>query len=327
MYLVSLCVHLPNFSIFSIMPQLVKHSDSNDTYEFFLEFAKALRAEDSGLTDKPDDIEYLVHDAFHSAVTKWKCIGGGSHGSSGSQDSSANRVRELAESLVSANQFTLLRELFVFLIKDNEKIKTKFKTIFVPVVPDLVRILKERNLALDSVFCKFFFRWLIEKYLRNVLGKKTSNIDLSSIRKIGCGFRHCFDCQQLDSFILSTDELHYFQAVEARRRHLESRIDIVPHIATHRTRTEERPYTLIVTKQKQAIDALKWNAKQKAAVRFLEPFLEGDVFGRLLGERLLDARRALNGDTAYEPSTLSLPNSVARQAGSGSATTSMEPST
>lgn len=322
---------MPNRLISSIMPQLRMYSDSNDTYKFFFEFAKALQDEGGELAAKPEDVQNLVYVSFYLAVKKWKRKPPGgihyryySHSPHDSIYINASRVNELAETLVSANQIPLLQQLFLSLIKDNEEIETKYTNILVPVVPSLVRILKERNIALDSEHCKFFFRWLIENYLQSILGRMTSDISQFYIRKLGCGSERCTDCQILDNFIMSTQESYEFREVQERRRHLEDQLDMAPDMVTHHTDTNGRPYGLIVTKRWEIIDAINWILRQEAAVEFLKPFEGGDM-ERLLGRRFPDVEKALSGEKTYVAGTHSLPVSVANPLGSGSAAASTRP--
>ena len=200
----------------------------------------------------------------------------------------------------------------------------KMKEILVPIAPSLVRTLKERNIALDSETCKVFFRWLIENYLQTVLGRKMSNINPSSIRKLGCG-KPCHDCQKLDNFITSTENSIEFRELQAQRKHLENQVNRAPDIVTHRTNKSGRPYGLIVTKRKEITQAIDWITRQKAANEFLKTFEGGGAIGFLLGPRLPDMKKALLGEKAYVAGTYNSQVSAARPPGAGSATAATTP--
>lgn len=274
----------------SIMPQLVKLPA---TYGFFLDLVNTLHSQGNELEGlfSPGLMQSVIQELLSAALKQWKVSGISYH-----DNSYDSRVKELAACMISTKELALLKRLFDSLIDDETDIRVKFRDLFIPLVPYLVCIQKENNIPIGAGVCGDFFRWLIEKYLRDVLGTKKSYIPPNSIRKLGCRSTGCSDCTELDKFIQSTEVSHVFRAAENRRKHLESRMAEAHDLVVYKTIRSGSPYSLEVTKHKKVVEWSAWVGRQKAAKNFLASFGGEKALKDIMGDRFEDVMKALSGE-------------------------------
>ncbi|KAH8111037.1 hypothetical protein DFH11DRAFT_710036 [Phellopilus nigrolimitatus] len=238
------------FFVETLQPQLAKYET---TYSFLTEFVKVLHANKTKLSNPPSTqgaFKQSVIYCLTAAVAQWKhsvrsqygYIYGPAHHRA---EHSLGRIKELVALCVSTGEMEPCEKLFSSLIQDSTGLQTKYKDIFIPLIPELRRILNSRNVGLDTRPFGDFFCYLIETYLHTVLGAKGARMRHNAIRKLGCG---CSECQALDSFIFSTEATHTFRYVQARRKHLEQRLSTASDIATFTTIRSGSPHGLQVTK-------------------------------------------------------------------------------
>lgn len=291
---------------YSIVPQLVKF---DDTYRFLIDLVKCLQSQRQELEASPSHSELLqsvFHACLNAALKQWKDSKLGQyHGKTVSslKKLDDSRVKELAGCLVSANELVLLKQFFESLVEDEEDMRVKFRDIFVPLVPDLVRVQKEHKIPIDSGVCKDFYRWLIGMYLQRMLGGKRTFICHPSVRKIGCADTTCKDCAELDKFIQSTEASHTFRYAEHRRRHLESRVADVSDLVSYKTIKEGKPHGLEVKKRKEIVDGSTWEGRQKAAKKFLASFGGDRALKAIMGDEFADVTMALSGEKEFGSKT------------------------
>lgn len=289
----TLAQHL-TYAFHSIMPQLVKLPD---TYGFFLDLVNTLHSQRKELEDmsSPGVLQSVIHESLNAAVKQWKVT---TPYYTNRTQMDGSRVKELAACLISTKEVAVLKRLFDSLTNDEADIRVKFRDLFVPLVPYLLRIQKDNDISIDTDVCGDFYRWLIEKHLRDVLGPKKS-IPHASIRKIGCGITACRDCTELDEFMQSVEASHVFQYELRRRKHLESRLAAAPDLAVHRTIKRGSPHSLEVTKNKEIVEWSAWMERQKVAKSFLVSFGGDKALKDIMGDRFEDVVKALSGEKEY----------------------------
>lgn len=284
---IALAQHL-TCTIYSIMPQLVKLPA---TFGFFLNLVNTLQSQRELEGPSSGLMQSVIHDSLSAALKQWKITGISYYARS--YDS---RVKELAACMISTKELALLKRLFDSLIDDETDIRVKFRDLFIPLVPYLECMQKDNNIPIGTGVCGDFSRWLIEKYLRDVLGTKKSSIPQISIRKLGCRSTGCSDCIELDKFIQSAEASHVFRAAEPRRKHLESRMAAAHDLVVYKTIRSGSPYSLEVTKHKEVVEWSAWVGRQKAAKDFLASFGGEKALKDIMGDRFEDVMKALSGE-------------------------------
>ena len=284
------------------MPELLKR---DDTYDFLLAFVKELRSlrnEPEGATTYSESLDSVIYDLLDAAIkqsnpTRYYPRRNGI---------TTKRVQGLVQYILLEDWPKALERLFTHLIEDDKTLRLNLKEIFTPVVPDLIRMSDEKTNEIGGDILKVFLRWLIESVLHVQLGKKTSNVDPTSIRKIGCNGT-CRDCRELDSFIRSERLVREFRKLQSGSTHLKSRLKTAPDIVSYYGDVYRGSgYVLEVHKRKEVVDAIAWDRKQRETREFLACFEAENVMERIMGERLDDVRKALSGEKDYEPGTYTL---------------------
>jgi hypothetical protein len=129
--------------------------------------------------------------------------------------------------------------LLLAVLKSEGEATTKFQALYLPLMPRLRGLLATHGIAISTYPFDQFTRALIELYLRAVLGPKPQTNVM--IRKIGCG---CHDCNDLDTFLLSTPIDHHFRLAKARRTHLEMYLRRNTDLVTFQTIRNKSPHSL-----------------------------------------------------------------------------------
>jgi hypothetical protein len=174
----------------------------------------------------------------------------------------------------------------------------KFSKIYVPLVPELCKLLQKTNTDVCAPPFIDFLRLLISNYLGYVLGGKGQIIQ-PVLRKIGCG---CEDCQELDRFLAGTGSQHTFRIGQARRSHLEQRMYSARDLVTHKTEAAERrgsPYSLVVTKAPAIVATSTWEHRIQVANKMLEAIGRENV-EKIMGDRYVDVCKAMKGKAAFD---------------------------
>ena len=138
-------------------------------------------------------------------------------------------------------------------------------------------------------------RILIGLYLSTILGRKP-RLAAIRIRKIGCG---CFECDDLDQFLMTDQARDDYSLRQERRTHLEKQMLKAPDLITFDTERSGRPYTLEVTKKPEVLAIIRWQVRQKEAEAFLSSIGDENMIAKIMGARYGDVEKALGGTQMF----------------------------
>jgi hypothetical protein len=235
-----------------------------------------------------DAFENVFQWCLNTAINQWD---------NGPRQDRVSCISQLIELCISINRMNGCSQLLLAVLKSEGEATTKFQALYLPLMPRLRGLLATHGIAISTYPFDQFTRALIELYLRAVLGPKPQTNVM--IRKIGCG---CHDCNDLDTFLLSTSIDHHFRLAKARRTHLEMYLRRNTDLVTFQTIRNKSPHSLCVTKTSAVVAALRWNTLQKDARSFFANIGEESVIAEIMGSRYEDVRMALEGRKPYVPS-------------------------
>jgi hypothetical protein len=235
-----------------------------------------------------DTFENVFQSCLNTAINHWD---------NGPPQDRVSRISQLIELCISINRMNGCALLLLAVLKSKGEATTKFQALYFPLMPRLRGVLATHGMAISAYPFKEFMRALIELCLKAVLGPKPQTNVM--IRKIGCG---CHDCNDLDTFLLSTSTDHHFRLAQARRTHLETYLRRNTDLVTFQTIRQGSPYSLFVTKKPEVTAALRWKALQKYARSFFASIGEESVIAEIMGSRYEDVRMALEGRKLFVPS-------------------------
>ncbi|RXW17214.1 hypothetical protein EST38_g8644 [Candolleomyces aberdarensis] len=312
-------------------------SNQNGSYLFLAALSKGLyqhREEFSGITPSIQDggssptasltVGDVIHECVLAAIRQWDATAHTSNkrtahiyshtsrsNTSNSPSSGTDRIAEMVDLCFTVGEMESCSELLAMILegKDGDDIADTFKSIYVPLIPKLRKVLKKhkpsRNQSLSSSPpLATFFRNLVSKYLVHVLGSKTAIPKLN--RNIKCG-PTCEDCTRLEAWLNDLNAMDEFKlkAVAGRRQHLEMRISYeASDLLTKHTITTGSPHTLVVAKVKGAMARYTWSGRQAAAMAFLKAVEVGEKkewLKEVMGERYADVLKAVQGEQAFTP--------------------------
>lgn len=301
-----------NAAFSRILPQLVKLPS---IYDFWVEFIPALQkhklalqnpGQESSSDDAPagpfDDIMQIC---LSAAITQWDSVVAQPRPSypyyTGNQQhvmsSKISRATQLVDLCLSAQNLQTCERLLVMVLRNQGELPTKFNTLFIPMIPELKQRLARHEVEIASHPFGAFFRSMIGVYLEYILGSKPRQVHVPTIRKIGCG---CFECNSVNTFLLSADSQQTFRYVQNRRIHLEGFLRGVPDLVTFSTIRSGSPHGLVVTKNNVIVAATQWLVRQKDAKAFLGKIGNDEVIARIMGPRYGDVLEALKGTMQFK---------------------------
>lgn len=168
---------------------------------------------------------------------------------------------------------------------------TLFKTLYMPLIPELRRTLAVARLDMTVYPLSHFSSVLIGSYLQNVLGAKPPrNAPPPQVPKVGCG---CADCTALDRFMASAAAMQTFRYGQSRRHHLEHRLHGAQ--VTYSTDHTGNPHGLVVKKNMTLLPAENWRLHQHEAKKLLGNIGDDHTIAKIMGARQTDVTKALEG--------------------------------
>lgn len=283
----------------SIVPQLVKFEG---TFKFLINFVQTLQSQRKEFNDSPAStklLQSIFHEALNAAMRQWKATALDQtphfyHSYHTSYMKIDNGLKmELVECLASAKEFSLLKEFFDTLIEKDEDIYEKFQDVLIPLVPHLMRIQKKYSISVNSGVYGDFLRWLIETYLRDILGEEKTFKRHPLVKKAGCSDASCKDCPELDTFMRSAQASRVFRCAEARRKHLEQFVIYLRDLVSYTMIRTGRPYGLEVTKRKDIAEGHRWEGRLNDAKKFLDGFGGSEILKSIMGGRYVEVTKVL----------------------------------
>ncbi|PFH47025.1 hypothetical protein AMATHDRAFT_7154 [Amanita thiersii Skay4041] len=198
------------------------------------------------------------------------------------KQSVSGRILQLLEVCLSKRKMASCEALLDLVKKHPGELCTKFETIYVPLVPPLLSLLKKTQT--DFYYPPFsdFMRELIGNYLQHMVGTITH----SSRRdhSVGCG---CDVCKQLDAFIASPVIEQNFTLAKAKWQHLVSQVEGARDLLTATTpsyRAFRAPHQVMVRKTDKFLAVQKWEYRLREANAFLNS-VGIETVQRLMGDR------------------------------------------
>lgn len=291
---------LISLSHHSIIPQLVKFEG---TFKFLINFVQTLQSQRKEFEDSPAStklLQSIFHETLNAALRQWKgTVLDQTPHFYHSYHTSYMKIddglkMELVECLASAKEFSLLKEFFDTLIEKDEDIYEKYQDVLIPLVPHLLRIQKKYNISVNSGVYGDFLRWLIETYLRDIMGEEKTFKRHPLVKKAGCSDESCKDCPELDTFMRSAQASRVFRCAEARRKHLEQYVAYyLRDLVSYTMIRTGRPYGLEVTKRKDIAEGHSWEGRLNDAKKFLEGFGGSEILKSIMGGRYAEAAKVL----------------------------------
>lgn len=168
--------------------------------------------------------------------------------------------------------------------------------LYAKIIPDLVKLLKERGISVSSSPSRKFFRYIIEMYLQEVLGSKEGSPYLK-FSMLTCGHEAC---SQVNDFLRSEETKMKVPVDSAACRcATDLRIDQRYRLIERESYTGwERP-SLDLIKSHEAMAAQHWSIRLADAQELLKSIGTDDEISRIMGGRYADVRRALGGSRAF----------------------------
>ncbi|RXW19976.1 hypothetical protein EST38_g5881 [Candolleomyces aberdarensis] len=208
---------------------------------------------------------------------------------------------ELCLELVDLESCRTLLLANVLQIHGDLDITQMFREVYTPLVLHLkVTLQRNGKLTTDEPF-REFFKTLISIYMAKMLGSK-STVPRLRRRDVGCG---CADCQDLDTFLNNPSSSTWsLQAMQRGREHIElmirrSKLDL--DFITFATSSNTNPETLTVEKRPDVLREYTWEARQAAAMTFLNSVggMNKEV-KQIMGEKWEDLVGAVKGAKAFK---------------------------
>lgn len=303
-------------------------------YDFWLEFILALNRNKSALLQM-DVASTLANETVEVAFNKvmQRCLAAAvTHWDSGVAQprpysyygnpmivpttSRIARIVQLAELCLSSGHRKNCEYLFTLVFKSQGDLATKYKTLYIPMIPELRSMLTRTATDITSYPFGEFFRLIIGTYFQHILGAKPRLTRAPNLRNIGCG---CVDCGTINTFLRnSTHHQQLFRLVKNRRIHLEAQLQKAPDLVSF---TTIRTGSLQVAKSKDIVAQSQWLARQNDARLFLTAFGNGADIGNIMGGQYADLMRALDGTLPYK-----MPAVVANSAPQGGSLGGITPS-
>ncbi|KAF8954905.1 hypothetical protein BDZ97DRAFT_1970033 [Flammula alnicola] len=297
-----------------ILPNLLKV----DGYAFFMALGKALRDDRPAVIERQRQTQVVTHEqpvnpnspqktvddliqqCLQTAASQWS--------------SSIDRIIDIIDKTLVYDYPDICRTLLVDILKSPGSSANKFSQLYTPLIPRLHDLLRRRNQDICSPPFSGLIQVLIGIYLRDILGKKP-NFHQQRLRKIGCG---CGDCKILDHFIVNLpNESQTFSMAQPRRTHLERYLATCPDLCTYTTVRYGSPHRLIVTKLPEVVLASTWNARQRAALKFLALIGPDDIIAKIMGGRYGDVKNAIAGSQQFGSAPPIMTVSMARSSNLG----------
>lgn len=164
-----------------------------------------------------------------------------------------------------------------------------------PYLRDLVPLMKQRGIALNSEDYRNLFRGILSQYTTRVVGPEPSQAMAWAQKKRGCG---CADCRELDTFLISSSQqIGRFTMNQERREHLQERLGVregYGHADLDYTGHTERPehrrmyqsFTLVVTKKPMVVGVAheEWTRRCAVAKKLLSSLAATQDLRLLLGD-------------------------------------------
>jgi hypothetical protein len=210
--------------------------------------------------------------------------------------SKVSRIVQLADLCISAQHLKKCGNLLALVIKSQGDLSTKFKTFYIPLIPELRQMLTRKGVESSSYPFGDFYRFIIGAYLQHVLGAKPRHIRVPKLRKIGCG---CGDCNAINNFLYSSASHQTFRFVQSRRTHMEGHLRTAPDMVTYSTIRSGSPHGLVVTKKQEIVAASQWLGRQRDAKTFLEKIGSDTTIAGIMGDRYADVAKALDGTQQF----------------------------
>ncbi|TFK62167.1 hypothetical protein BDN72DRAFT_903467 [Pluteus cervinus] len=288
-----------------ILPSFHKPGITPDVWTTLLKAVRQSLEPTNATNGQADDWKKFIPECINGAIACWTNENSGrevappqtdSHSSAG--DARARSAVELISALISLGYTDLSWKVLDSLLSAEGFIPYRFKYLFSPLVPLLRQALRNHNLSITAPPFSNFAQNIIGLYLRDVLGGKGQVIQTVVIAKLGCS-TWCADCKALDAFMASGRPEHRLCADKQRRAHIEERIRNGRDVSCY-TISTGRPYTLVVTKGSGIVTPSQWPARQANAQAFLKLFGSGDRIAWLMGTRVQDVTRALEGTQAFQ---------------------------
>ncbi|KAF8067731.1 hypothetical protein FPV67DRAFT_1153315 [Lyophyllum atratum] len=311
------------FLVQVILPQLTKNQS---TYPFTVAFVKALHEQKDSIPEQPASMlhsdtesqpagrihfDTLMKQLLNILVAQWESVVAepnlGYHGpnlgyygryppgpqrpQAVTQEPKIKRIIEIIDLCLLTGHVSSCSNLFLRLLKVQDSAADKFQRLYTPLVSRLRDFMRAKGVPLTSSPFSDFLQLIVASYLRDVLGAPGYSPN-TYIRKIGCG---CKDCASLDSFLTSTVPQQTFRLVQARRSHLEKRLDTARDLATYTTIRIGSPHGLQVTKVPDVVASQTWVGRVAQAKVFLRSIGNDDDLSQLMGNRYGDVIKALMG--------------------------------
>ncbi|KAF8345455.1 hypothetical protein F5887DRAFT_1192178 [Amanita rubescens] len=208
------------------------------------------------------------------------------------------RVLNLIELCVLTRQMNTCRAFLDQIWNVSGEMVDKFNEIYMPLIPELCKLLRKTNIDVCAHPFIDFFSLLISHYLCDVLGPKVQ------LRKIGCG---CADCQLLDDFMVGMQSQYTFRIAQKRSAHLKSRMDSARDLVTHETQRHGKPHHLIVSKTQAFLSSTSiWEQRLQVAKNTFE-VIGGENVKKIMGDRYVEVCNALKGQDAFRLDKTTVP--------------------
>ena len=216
-----------------------------------------------------------------------RAIGGTKFWRSYLRQAVTTRVLDFVKLCLLTRQMDTCRAFLDRVWNVSGEVVDKFNKIYMPLLPNLCKLLRKTNTDLCAPPFIDFLRLLISHHLCYVLRTKGQQ---AQPRKIGCG---CGDCQELDGFLAGKKSKYTFHIAEPRRAHLKSRMNNAGDLVTQKTQYQGKPYPLIVTKTHAF-----WECRLRVVNDMFKTIGTKNV-EKIMGDRYVDVRKALKGRDGF----------------------------
>ena len=213
----------------------------------------------------------------------------------GTDNSTISRILQLVSLCITTGDMAACRRLILVIVRSKTDPAIRFQSLYKPLIPQLRQLLEEHHIDLCSSPFGDFMRILIGLHLNAILGPKP-RMSAVKIRKVGCG---CYECNQLDAFLLSNTVKAQYPLRQDRRMHLERQALRAPDLVTFHTVRSGSPHTLVVTKKPEVAAVLQWQTRQMEARTFLSSIGDANVIATIMGPRYEDVQKALDGTQEF----------------------------
>ena len=213
----------------------------------------------------------------------------------GTDNSTISRILQLVGLCITTGDMAACRRLILVIVRSKTDPAIRFQSLYKPLIPQLRQLLEKHHIDLCSSPFGDFMRILIGLHLNAVLGPKPRQSAVK-IRKVGCG---CYECNHLDTFLLSNTVTAQYPLRQDRRTHLERQALRALDLVTFHTVRSGSPHTLVVTKKPEVAAVLQWQTRQTEARAFLSSIGDANVIATIMGPRYGDVQKALDGTQEF----------------------------